>query len=61
MMDYHGIHHLLVYDGKKLVGLLSARDLERATRRGAEPTVADLMTTEIVKAPIDAPLRGWPI
>ena len=57
MMDYHGIHHLLVYDGKKLVGLLSARDLERAKRRGAEPTVADLMTTEIIKAPIDAPLR----
>ena len=56
-MEHHGIHHLLVYDGKKLVGLLSARDLEKVTSRGKAPTVADAMTTEIVKAPADAPLR----
>jgi CBS domain-containing protein len=30
LMKHHGIHHLVVYDRRKMVGLLSAGDLEQA-------------------------------
>jgi CBS domain-containing protein len=57
LMAYHGIHHLLVYDGQRLVGILSARDLERTPGRGSKLTVGDVMTSRVIKAPVDAPLR----
>jgi signal-transduction protein with cAMP-binding, CBS, and nucleotidyltransferase domain len=31
------IHHLLVKEGSKLVGMLSARDFGRGARRGGRP------------------------
>ena len=55
LMKQHGIHHLLVYEGRTLAGVLSARDLERAG--GYEKLTADdVMTRRVVKANADAPL-----
>ena len=45
------IHHLLVKEGAKLVGVLSARDLARRARRGnavKRLLVADFMTPRVV-------------
>ena len=45
------IHHLLVKEGAKLVGVLSARDLARSARRGnatRKLLVADFMTPRVV-------------
>jgi len=47
------IHHLVVEEDNAVVGVLSARDLGRAARRGREPkrlTVADFMTPRVVTA-----------
>ena len=47
------IHHLVVEEGDAVVGVVSARDLGRAARRGREPkrlTVADFMTPRVVTA-----------
>ena len=50
LMRQHGIHHLVVRNGRDLVGLLSARDLGgprgAAVRRGQ--SVAQLMTPEVM-------------
>ena len=44
------IHHLLVKEGAKLVGVLSARDCGRSTRRerATRKLVADVMTPYVV-------------
>jgi acetoin utilization protein AcuB len=44
------IHHLLVKEGSKLVGMLSARDFGRGARRGrtTRKLVADVMTPYVV-------------
>lgn len=44
------IHHLLVKEGSKLVGMLSARDFRRGARRGraTRRLVADVMTPYVV-------------
>ena len=55
LMKQHGIHHLLVYEGRTLAGVLSARDLEREDGDDAL-TAGDRMTTRVVKANADAPL-----
>jgi CBS domain-containing protein len=53
-MRKNRIHHLLVQEGTELVGLLSARDLARGSRRstaakrGKRIVVADLMTPRLV-------------
>jgi len=50
-MRRRSIHHLLVKEGRELVGVLSARDLKRGARRGNEPrrtVVADFMTPTVV-------------
>ena len=52
-MRAKNIHHLVVEDGEAVVGVLSARDLARAARRGQEPKrllVADFMTQPVVTA-----------
>jgi acetoin utilization protein AcuB len=50
IMKREGIHHLVVKDGSRLVGLLSSRDLGGARGGGARAgrQVADLMTPGVV-------------
>jgi CBS domain-containing protein len=59
LMRLKGIHHLVVADGARLVGVLSTRDA--GGRQGASlrrhRTVADLMTADVVTVPPDMPLR----
>jgi acetoin utilization protein AcuB len=50
-MRRRGIHHLLVQEGRELLGVLSARDLKRGARQGNEPrriVVSDFMTPTVV-------------
>ena len=56
LMRRGDIHHLVVMDGSKILGILSDRDA--GSRRGASlragHTVADLMTTQVVtRSPTD--------
>lgn len=52
-MRAHKIHHLLVRQGPKLVGVVSARDLARSGRRPGQPRrllVSEYMTPRVVTA-----------
>jgi len=52
-MRTHGIHHLLVREGAKLVGVVSARDLARSGQRANQPKrllVSEYMTPHVVTA-----------
>ncbi|MBS1152354.1 MAG: acetoin dehydrogenase [Myxococcaceae bacterium] len=52
------LHHLLVMEGKQLIGVLSEKDLGLADDAVARSrTVADLMTTGYVYAEPDMPVR----
>jgi CBS domain-containing protein len=59
VMHMRHIHHLVVTNGKKVVGILSERDLGGgrgdAVRRGR--IVADLMTPDVVDASPDTTLK----
>lgn len=59
LMRLNNIHHLVVKDGSKLVGVLSDRDL--GSRKGAllrrGQTVADLMSRGVVTVDAGAPVR----
>lgn len=59
LMHLKNIHHLVVKDGSKLVGVLSDRDL--GSRKGAAlrqgRTVADLMSPGVVTVDAAAPVR----
>jgi CBS domain-containing protein len=52
VMRLHGIHHLVVTNGNRPIGILSDRDAggRRGTTVRTNSTVADLMTTPIVSA-----------
>jgi acetoin utilization protein AcuB len=58
LMKHHGIHHLLVYDGRKMAGILSARDLEQAPSGMKKRALAigDVMSRRVVTAEADAPV-----
>lgn len=58
LMKQHGIHHLLVCDGRKMVGVLSAGDLKQAPGGARERALAvgDFMTRRVVTAEADAPV-----
>ena len=68
LMDAHGIRHLPVIDGKRLVGILAERDVERSEDARVGPTpeqqprVGDLcrMQTYVVglNEPLDVVLDG---
>jgi CBS domain-containing protein len=59
LMRTKGIRHLVVTEGRRIVGLVSDRDL--GGRRGASvrksQTVRDLMTEAVVTVPPTAPVR----
>lgn len=54
LMRTDRIHHLVVVDGRRIVGVLSERDARRA--RGVS-TVGELMTTPVVTIEQDATVR----
>jgi CBS domain-containing protein len=56
LMQMRNIHHLVVVDDHRVVGLLSADDLRRPDSFSAR-TVEPLMTRRIVSAPPDLPVR----
>ncbi len=55
LMRLHRVHHLVVVEGKQVVGIVSDRDLGgprgASVRRGL--TVGELMTRDVVTAPPD--------
>jgi acetoin utilization protein AcuB len=59
VMRLHGIHHLVVAEGARIVGVLSDRDAGgragTSVRKGR--TVADLMTERVVTVPPTTPIR----
>jgi len=61
LMRLDGIHHLLVVDDRRVVGVVSDRDLGGrvgARRRGDGATpVAEVMSEHVVTAPADATIR----
>ena len=61
LMRLDGIHHLLVLDDGRVVGVVSDRDLggRVGARRGAdaETRIAEVMSERVVTAPADASVR----
>ena len=61
LMRLDGIHHLLVLDDRRVVGVVSDRDLggRVGARRGAgaETRIAEVMSEQVVTAPADATIR----
>ena len=61
LMRLDGIHHLLVLDDGRVVGVVSDRDLggRVGARRGAdaETRIAEVMSERVVTAPADASIR----
>jgi acetoin utilization protein AcuB len=61
LMRLSGIHHLLVVDDRRVVGVVSDRDLggRVAARRGngGATSIADIMSEHVVTAPADATVR----
>ena len=61
LMRLDGIHHLLVLDDRRVVGVVSDRDLggRVGARRGAgaETRIAEVMSEQVVTAPADARIR----
>ena len=52
------IHHLVVANGSKVVGLVSHHDIHRAAQEDAERTrVSDVMTDDVVTIDADATVR----
>ncbi len=49
LMRNHGIHHLVVTEGRRVAGVVSARD-ERRPSAGDDTTVGDVMTAPAVTA-----------
>jgi acetoin utilization protein AcuB len=58
-MRRHGIHHLVVMENSKVVGILSARDAGGRSGAGlrAQSSVEDLMTQSVVTVPPDETIR----
>jgi acetoin utilization protein AcuB len=57
LMTTHGIRHLPVLDGEKLVGLVTAHDLERAgSRRAKSALLGELATVPVYTVDLDEPL-----
>jgi acetoin utilization protein AcuB len=61
LMRLDGIHHLLVLDGRRVVGVVSDRDLggRVGARRGAgaDTSISEVMSEHVITAPADASIR----
>jgi len=58
LMKTDGIHHLVVTDGRRIVGVLSNRDGGRRSAGARDmPTVQELMTKPVVTIEPDATIR----
>jgi CBS domain-containing protein len=57
LMKTDGIHHLVVTDGRRIVGVLSNRDGGRRPARREATTVEELMTKHVVTITPDATIR----
>lgn len=55
LMQVRGVHHLVVTDKRKVVGMVSARDLDRRTAESAR--VVDVMNRRVVAARPEATVR----
>ena len=53
-MSFHRIHHLIVMDGREIVGIVSDRDLRRVP---ADRPVAEVMSTAVVTTEPNATVR----
>src|SRR5215813_2709017 len=51
LMRRHGIHHLVVMEKARVVGVISDRDAGRRKGAGDEALVEDLMTHSVVTVP----------
>lgn len=62
LMKSHQFRHLPVADGSQVVGVVSERDIQRATRI----EIADLLSTKVVDESLDpnlivADIMSWPV
>ncbi len=56
-MKLNGIHHLVVLEGKEVVGIVSDRDLGIRAASTDARSIADVMTTNVVTASPDTTVR----
>jgi acetoin utilization protein AcuB len=57
LMAAHEIRHLPILQGEKLVGIVTAHDLERAAARRGEPrTIGEVAAAPAYTVPLDEPL-----
>lgn len=57
LMETHGIRHLPIVDGDALVGIVTARDLERVAAARPKPrTVREIATSPAYTVGLDEPL-----
>lgn len=57
-MRLNGIHHLVVLEGKRVVGILSERDIKnRSSRERQNLFIEDLMQTDVVTAKPDTTIK----
>jgi len=57
LMRVEGVHHLLVEDGRRVVGVLSEGDLGGKKLPSREGTVADVMTRDVTTASPDDTIK----
>jgi|GEM_PF-1274244 len=56
LMNESGIHHLPVIEDGKVIGLLSDRDIQRATKLETQTKVCDFMSQPVICREVQVPL-----
>jgi CBS domain-containing protein len=55
LMRFHGVHHLVVVDGRLVKGVITTQQIAEAPQDGV--SVKDVMTAHVVTAPPDLTVR----